>query len=121
MSTERTRIAVVGAGSVGSTIAFAVMLRGLAHEMVLVDAMPRKAEAEAKDLMHGSMFVPRAEVTSGTLEDSRGSAVVVVTAGAKQQPGQTRLQLVETNAALFRELVPRILSAAWWSPIRWMY
>jgi L-lactate dehydrogenase len=112
MPTESTRIAVVGAGSVGSTIAYAVMLRGLAHEIVLIDAVPRKAEAEAKDLMHGSMFVPRVEVTPGTLEDSRGSAVVVVTAGAKQQPGQTRLQLVETNAALFRELVPRILSAA---------
>jgi L-lactate dehydrogenase len=112
MLSERSRIAVIGAGSVGSTIAYAVMLRGLVHEIVLVDSLPQKAEAEAKDLMHGSMFVPRMEVAAGALEDCRGSAVVVVTAGAKQKPGQTRLQLVETNAALFRELVPRIFSAA---------
>jgi L-lactate dehydrogenase len=112
MLTDRVRIAVVGAGAVGSTIAYAVMLRGLVHEIVLVDAVPNKAEAEAKDLTHGSMFVPSVEVTAGTLEDCRGSTVVVVTAGAKQKPGQTRLQLVETNAALFRELVPRILAAA---------
>lgn len=88
------------------------MLRGLVHEILLVDSVPHKAEAEAKDLMHGSMFVPRVEVTAGTVEDCRGSAVVVVTAGAKQKPGQTRLQLVETNAALFRDLVPRIFEAA---------
>jgi L-lactate dehydrogenase len=112
MPTERTRITVVGAGAVGSTIAYGVMLRGLVHEIVLVDAVPHKAEAEAKDLMHGSMFVPRVEVSAGTVEDCRDSTVVVITAGAKQKPGQTRLQLVETNAALFRELVPRILKAA---------
>jgi len=88
------------------------MLRGLVHQIVLVDALPRKAEAEAKDLMHGSMFVPSVDVVAGTIEDSRGSAVVVVTAGAKQRPGQTRLQLVETNAAMYRDLVPRIFSAA---------
>jgi len=112
MPSERTRIVIVGAGAVGSTIAYAVMLRGLVHEIVLVDSVPHKAEAEAKDLMHGSMFVPRVEVAAGAIEDCRGSAIVVVTAGAKQKPGQTRLQLVETNAALFRDLVPRIFSAA---------
>ena len=106
------RIAIVGAGAVGSTIAYAVMLRGLVHEIVLVDALPHKADAEAKDLMHGSMFVPPVDVTAGTLEDCRGASVVIVTAGAKQKPGQTRLQLVETNASLFRDLVPRIFSAA---------
>ena len=109
---ERTRITIVGAGAVGSTIAYATILRGLVHEILLVDAVPHKAEAEAKDLMHGSMFIPQVEVSCGTVEDCRGSMVVVVTAGAKQKPGQTRLQLVETNAALFRGLVPRIFKAA---------
>ena len=108
----RTRIAIVGAGAVGSTIAYAAMLRGLVHEIVLVDAVPHKAEAEAKDLMHGSMFAPPVELIAGGVEQCRGSAVVIVTAGAKQKPGQTRLQLVETNAAVFRDLVPRILAAA---------
>ena len=112
MSANRTRIAVVGAGAVGSTISYAVMLKGLVREIVLVDSVPLKAQAEAMDLMHGSMFLPRVQVTAGPLEDCSGSSVVVVTAGAKQKPGQTRLQLVETNAALYRELVPRIFSAA---------
>jgi L-lactate dehydrogenase len=111
-TTHRTRIAIVGAGTVGSTIAYAVMMRGLVHEIVLVDAAAGKASAEAKDLMHGSMFVPPVQVMAGTLEDCSNSSVVVVTAGAKQKPGQTRLQLVETNAALFRDVVPRIFSAA---------
>lgn len=112
MNIDRTRIAIVGAGAVGSTIAYTVMLRGLVQEIVLVDAVPHKAEAEAKDLMHGSMFAPPVELLAGPLEECRGAAVVVITAGAKQKPGQTRLHLVETNAAIFHHLVPRILAAA---------
>jgi len=106
------RISIVGAGSVGATIAYAVMIRGLAREIVLSDIQAEKAEAEAKDLMHGSMFVPRVDIRSGTLEDCAGSSVVIITAGAKQKPGQTRLDLATTNAAIFRELVPQILKVA---------
>jgi L-lactate dehydrogenase len=108
----RIRIGVIGAGAVGSTIAYVAMLRGIAHEIVLVDAQPQKAEAEARDLMHGSMFVPPVAVSSGSVEDCAGSAIVVVTAGAKQKPGQSRLQLAETNVATFRKLIPRVLAAA---------
>jgi L-lactate dehydrogenase len=109
---NRFRVSVVGAGAVGSTIAYAVMIRGLAHEILLVDSVAHKAEAEAKDLMHGSMFVPTIEVIAGDLEDCAGSSVVIITAGAKQNPGQTRLELVETNAALFKNLIPRVCAAA---------
>lgn len=108
----RIRIGVIGAGAVGSTIAYVAMLRGIAHELVLVDALPHKAEAEARDLMHGSMFIPAVTVVSGTVEDCAGAAIVVITAGAKQKPGQSRLQLVETNVATFRKLIPRVLAAA---------
>jgi L-lactate dehydrogenase len=102
----------VGAGAVGSTIAYAAMLKGLAHKIVLTDLNASKAEAEAKDLMHGSMFVPSVEVKAGPLEDCGEAGIVVITAGAKQRPGQTRLQLAGANAAIFREMIPRIVSHA---------
>jgi L-lactate dehydrogenase len=108
----RSRVTIVGAGAVGSTIAYALMMRGLAHEIVLTDAVPHKAEAEAKDLMHGSMFAPAVEITAGTLEDAAGSGLIIITAGAKQKPGQSRLQLAEGNVEMLRGMVPRILDAA---------
>jgi len=106
------RIAVVGAGAVGSTIAYAAMIQGLAHDIVLIDAIAGKAEAEAKDLMHGSMFVPAVEVSAGGLDLCKGARIVVITAGAKQRPGQTRLELVATNARIYREIIPKILQSA---------
>ncbi len=111
-SKRPNRIAIVGAGAVGSTIAYATMIQGLAHEIVLIDAVAGKAEAEAKDLMHGSMFVHSAEVSAGGLEQCEGSRVVVITAGAKQHPGQTRLELLATNARIFGEMIPKILDKA---------
>lgn len=110
-SNQLNRIAIVGAGAVGSTIAYAIMIQGLAHEIVLIDAVAGKAEAEAKDLLHGSMFVPTVEVSAGGLEMCRGARIVVITAGSKQRPGQTRLELVATNARLYREMIPRILNS----------
>jgi len=111
-SSQSNRIAVVGAGAVGSTIAYAAMIQGLAHEIVLIDAVPGKAEAEVKDLMHGSMFVPAVEVSAGGLDLCKGARIVVITAGAKQRPGQTRLELVATNARIYREMIPKILHSA---------
>jgi L-lactate dehydrogenase len=111
-SNRSNRIAVVGAGAVGSTIAYAAMIQGLAHEIVLIDSVAGKAEAEAKDLMHGSMFVPAVEVNAGGLDLCKGARIVVITAGAKQRPGQTRLELVATNARMYREMIPQILHTA---------
>jgi len=107
-----TSVAIVGAGAVGSTIAYAAMLKGLAHKIVLTDVNASKAEAEAKDLMHGSMFVPSVEVTAGPLEACGEAGIVVITAGAKQKPGQTRLQLAGANVAIFRDMIPRIAACA---------
>ena len=111
-SNRSNRIAIVGAGAVGSTIAYAAMIQGLAHEIVLIDSVAGKAEAEAKDLMHGSMFVPAVEVSAGGLDQCKGARIVVITAGAKQRPGQTRLELVVTNARIYREMIPKILHSA---------
>jgi len=102
---------VVGAGAVGSTFAFALLLSGLASEILLVDANERKAEGEAMDLLHAVPFARTAHVWAGPIEDCRGAAVTVISAGAAQRPGETRLDLVQKNAAIFRELVPRIAEA----------
>jgi L-lactate dehydrogenase len=103
-----TRVAVVGTGAVGSTFAFALLLSGLASEIVLVDANERRAEGEAMDLLHAVPLARTARVWSGPIEACRGAAVTVVAAGAAQKPGETRIDLLEKNAAIFRELVPRI-------------
>ena len=106
-----TRVAVVGTGAVGSTFAFGLLLSGLASEILLVDANERKAEGEAMDLMHAVPFARNARVWSGPIEDCQGAAVTVIAAGAAQRPGETRIDLVQKNAAIFRQLVPRIAEA----------
>ncbi len=106
-----TRVAVVGTGAVGSTFAFGLLLSGLASEIVLSDANERKAEGEAMDLMHAIPFARTARVWSGPVSDCRGAAVTVIAAGAAQKPGETRMDLVQKNAAIFRELVPQVAEA----------
>src|SRR3954447_9871925 len=106
-----TRVAVVGTGAVGSTFAFALLLSGFASEILLVDANQRKAEGEAMDLMHAVPFARTARVWAGPIEDCHGAAVTVIAAGAAQKPGETRLDLVAKNAAIFRSLVPQIAAA----------
>jgi len=108
----KTRLAIIGAGSVGATIAFASMVRGLAREIVLIDAVAEKAAAEAMDLMHGSMFVPAVDVYQGSVDDCRDAAVVVITAGAKQKPGQSRLDLAAVNVKILADLLPSVLKVA---------
>ena len=106
-----TRVAVVGTGAVGSTFAFGLLLSGLASEIVLSDANARKAEGEAMDLLHAVPFARTARVWAGPISDCRGAAVTVIAAGAAQKPGESRIDLVQKNARIFRELVPQIAEA----------
>jgi L-lactate dehydrogenase len=96
---------------VGASFAFALLQRGLASEIVLVDADRERADGEAMDLNHGLSFAPPVEIRSGDYEELAGAAVVVVTAGAHQRPGQTRLDLLDANARLCAEVIPRIVAA----------
>jgi len=108
-----TRIAIVGAGSVGATLAYACLIRGVGRTIALYDLDAAKARAEVLDLNHGLQFVPMATVVgSDDLEVCRGADLVVVTAGAKQRPGQTRLELAHANVEMCRDLVPRLLEVA---------
>jgi len=107
------KLAIVGAGSVGATVAYAALIRGVADRVALHDVNKAKAEAEVADLAHGLQFVPDATVEGGDdVGLCAGAGVVVVTAGAKQKPGQTRLELAGANAAMLRELLPRLTAVA---------
>lgn len=108
-----TKIAIVGgAGAVGASAAYALMISGLASEIVLVDVNERKAEGEAMDLTQGAPFVRPVTVRHGTYADCAGSQIVVITAGAAQKPGETRLDLVKKNTEIFRGMIPQIAAAA---------
>jgi L-lactate dehydrogenase len=108
-----TKIAVVGgAGAVGASAAYALMMSGLVSEIVLVDVNERRAEGEAMDLMHGAPFVRPVTVRAGTYDDCAGCQIVVITAGAAQKPGESRLDLVRKNTGIIRDMVPQIARVA---------
>lgn len=102
------KVALVGTGYVGGAYAFDLMLSGLATEIVLIDADEDKARSQALDLSHGLSFARPCEIRAGGYEDCAGSDLVAITAGASTKPGQTRLDLVETNAKIFEEIVPQV-------------
>src|SRR5512140_430120 len=97
-SASPVRVVIVGAGNVGATLAYALLFRGLAAEIVLIDANHARAEGEAMDLNHAEPFTNPTRVWAGNYEDCVGAAITVVCAGAGQKPGETRLDLVKRNA-----------------------
>jgi L-lactate dehydrogenase len=103
------RVAVVGLGNVGASFAYALLLSGLAAEIVLIDVNHAKAEGEAMDLNHAVPFAKPTRIWAGTYEDCAGAAVTVIAAGANQKPGETRLDLVHKNANIFSAIVPEIV------------
>jgi L-lactate dehydrogenase len=107
------KIAIIGAGSVGATIAYACLIRGVGKSIALYDTNAAKVNGEVLDLNHGLQFVPMATLEgSGDLEICRDADVVVITAGAKQKPGQTRMDLASANTAICRDLIPKLLAVA---------
>ncbi|GAB4120834.1 MAG: L-lactate dehydrogenase [Roseiflexaceae bacterium] len=112
MSGTATKVGIVGAGMVGSSCAYALMQRGVATEIVLVDADAARAEGEAMDLNHGVPFVRACRIRSGSYADLDDAAIVVIAAGANQRPGETRLDLLQRNAAIIRTIIPQIVAAA---------
>jgi L-lactate dehydrogenase len=106
------KIGVVGSGLVGSTAAYALLMRGVGREIVLVDKNEARAAAEADDIRHAVPFAHALEVRAGGYADLAGCRVVVLCAGVGQKPGETRLQLLRRNAAVFHEVVPTVLKSA---------
>ncbi len=103
------KVSLVGTGLVGSSFAYALMIRGLAGELTLVDINAEKAVGEMMDFNHGLSFTRPMKITAGGYADCAGSQVVVIAAGAGQKPGETRLDLLARNAAIFREIVPQVV------------
>jgi L-lactate dehydrogenase len=102
------KVVVLGAGQVGATICFALTMSGLASTIVLVDVNSELAEGHAMDLNHGLSFVQPARIFAGNYSDCKGADIVVVTAGAAQKPGETRLDLVRKNTDIFKDIIPKI-------------
>ena len=106
------KIGIVGSGLVGATAAYALVMRGVGREIVLVDKNAARAEAEANDLLHAVPFAHPFNIRAGDYPDLVGCQVVIIAAGANQKPGETRLQLLGRNAAIFRDVVNSIAGNA---------
>lgn len=103
-----SKVGVVGAGMVGSTGAYAIVMRGLCSELVLVDKFEARAKAEAANISHAVPFAHPIRVTAGDYSALDGCSVVIIAAGVNQKPGKTRLQLLERNAAISKEVITEI-------------
>jgi L-lactate dehydrogenase len=113
MAKRTHKIAIIGAGSVGATVAYACMTRGVAQHIVLYDTNREKVDAEVLDLNHGLQFVPMATIEgSDDVGICADADVIVITAGAKQKPGQSRTDLAQANTAICRKLVPDLVRLA---------
>jgi L-lactate dehydrogenase len=106
------KVGIIGSGFVGATAAYAMVMRGVGREIVLVDLNKERAQAEADDILHAVPFAHPIRVSAGDYSDLEGSRVVVITAGANQKPGETRLQLLSRNAAVMNQIIPSVLQHA---------
>ena len=102
------KIAIIGCGFVGSASAFALMQSKMFSEIVLIDADKDKAEGEAMDISHGIPFVGNMKIYAGSYDDIVDASIIVITAGAGQKPGETRLVLVHKNVGIFKSIIPEI-------------
>jgi L-lactate dehydrogenase len=106
------KVGIIGSGMVGATAAYALIMRGVGSEIVLVDLNRERSEAEADDLLHAVPFSNPYEIRAGDYSQLKGSQVVIITAGANQKPGETRLQLLGRNATILSQIVPEVLRYA---------
>ncbi len=112
MTVLRPKVAVIGCGNVGVRYAYALAITGAAREIVLVDADRRRTEGEVMDLCHGAPFIPPVEIREGDYPEIAGSDIVALTAGRRQRPGESRLDLAKGNVGLFSGIVPLVMRHA---------
>ena len=106
--TQTRKIVIIGCGFVGAACAFSLMQSGLFPEIVLIDSDSAKAEGEALDISHGIPFAKPAKIYAGNYDDITDASMIVITAGANQKPGETRLDLVKKNISIFKSILPEI-------------
>jgi len=112
MESLKPKIAIIGAGNVGSTFAFSLMISGLAREIVLIDKNDLLARGECMDLNHGLSLAHPTKIYAAGFEGCKNADIVVITAGENQKPGQTRIDLVNANVLLFKDIIPAITKYA---------
>lgn len=106
---NKTKIVIIGVGAVGATTAYTLLLRERADELVLIDANKGKAKGDAIDMNHGLPFLGKTKVWAGEYEDCRNASIIVITAGAAQRPGETRVDLLKRNVGIFESIMTEVL------------
>ncbi|MBR1753248.1 L-lactate dehydrogenase [bacterium] len=106
--TNVRKVVIIGCGFVGAACSFSIMQSGLFSEMVLIDSDKARAEGEALDISHGVPFAKPIKIYSGDYDDIKDASLIVITAGANQKPGETRLDLVKKNISIFKSIIPEI-------------
>lgn len=106
------QIGIIGTGMVGSAIAFSLAASGIAEKLILIDANKERATAEAMDISHATPFTFGATVIAGDYKDLSEAGIIIITAGANQKPGETRLDLLEKNVSIFKSIIPEIVKYA---------
>lgn len=109
MSIHSSKVIIIGSGFVGASIAYATLIRGLCNELVLIDIDREKAQGEAMDLSHGLPFIRPVEIRAGGFEECEGAEIIVITAGANQKPGETRLDLAQKNSKIMQSILEEIV------------
>ncbi|MDP8216244.1 MAG: L-lactate dehydrogenase [Candidatus Kaelpia imicola] len=109
MNSLNPKISIIGAGNVGMRYAYALTIKGLAREIVIVDLDKERLSGEVMDLSHTAPYVSPVEIIGGDYSDTAGSDLVVITAGAKQRAGQSRLELIKANVGLFKKIIPLLM------------
>lgn len=107
-----TKIAIIGAGSVGATIAYTLSMEDYVSEIVMIDINKKKVQGEAMDIVQGASFRNPISVIAGEYEDAKGSDIVIITSGVARKPGQSRIELTQTNVNILKDITPQIVSVA---------
>ncbi|ATO49424.1 L-lactate dehydrogenase [Brevibacillus laterosporus] len=111
LSRKVSRVALIGSGFVGSSYAYALLNQGIVNELVIIDVNKDKAEGDAMDLSHGLPFTSPMKIWAGDYSDCKDADLVVITAGANQLPGETRMDLIEKNVRIFNKIVTSIMDS----------
>jgi len=112
MNKLKPKVSIIGCGNVGMRYAYALMISGIARQIVLVDIDKKRLEGEVMDLSHGAPYISPVEIIAGDYKDLKDSDLVVITAGKKQKPNQSRIELAQDNVELFRQIIPKITKYA---------
>ena len=107
-----SKVTIIGAGSVGSTIAYTMVVNGIASEIVMIDVNEEKALGEAMDIRQGTPFCSPVSIYAGSYRDAVGSDIVIITSGVARKPGQTRIDLAQTNVGIIKSIAPNITKYA---------